>query len=154
MAQYQPFVLQVQRMKPHFSTGNGGQNPANGDSTDDDMHKHLLGGETSTPGENKKSKQSKFTGWRIFTGIFCLFALGLFFAVLASPLGHIDKMSNAKSMHLTRNTHAFTFWSLLPSQAYAENMEVQTYRVVDSVLDKKDVNHLEDHGFLIDGTDL
>jgi hypothetical protein len=30
-------------------------------------------------------------------------------------------------------------------------MEVQTYRVVDSVLDKTDVNHLEEHGFLIAG---
>ena len=149
MAQYQPFVLQVQRMKPHFATG---LTPADGqNSVAEETMPLNREGQDFTHGEHTKSKQSKFTVWRIFTGIFCLFALGLFFAVLAAPLGHIDKMSNAKSMHFTRNTHAFTFWSLLPSQAYAENMEVQTYRVVDSVLDKKDVNHLEDHGFLIAG---
>jgi len=145
MAQYQPFVLQVQRMKPQFSTGpNYVQNPGEEETTP------FVRQEYRTEQHNK-SEYQPWSWFRISTGAFCLFALALFFALLAVPLGHIDKMSNAKSMHFTRNTRAFTFWSLLPSQAYAENMEVQKYRVVDSVLDKKDVNDSEEHGFLIAG---
>ena len=85
-------------MKPLFATGEEGQQNAANSETEPMLYKS----ESHT-----KPKQVKYTWWRILTGILCAFALGLFFAVLVSPLGHIDKMSNAKSMHFTRNIHGY-----------------------------------------------
>lgn len=87
----------------------------------------------------------------VVTGVLCVAALVLFFILLGLPLGRIDKMTNTKSMHFTRNKNSYTWVSLFPSQAYMEKESIVTYRTVDGVLDKADVNPSEEHGFQIAG---
>jgi hypothetical protein len=147
MAQYQPFVLQVQRPGPKFSTGEGPE-----DQVALLYPKH---------GENKFKPASVVheenpshwgqRAWMVVTGALCVAALVLFFILLVLPLGRIDKMTNTKSMHFTRNKNSYTWVSLFPSQAYMEKQSIVTYSTVDGVLDKADVNPSEEHGFQIAG---
>ncbi len=87
----------------------------------------------------------------VVTDALCVTALVLFFILLVLPLGHIDKMTNTKSMHFTRNKNSYTWVSLFPSQTYMEKQSIVTYSTVDGVLDKADVNPSEAHGFQIAG---
>lgn len=146
MAQYQPFVLQVQRPGPKFNTGG------------EDVQTALLshnGSEkvfkaASAVHEENPSQWGQRV-WKVVTGVLCAAALLLFFILLVLPLGRTDKMTNTKSMHFTRNKNSYTWMSLFPSQAYMEKQSIVTYRTVDGVLDKADVNPSEKHGFQIAG---
>jgi hypothetical protein len=148
MAQYQPFVLQVQRPGQNFSTGNNN----NYKNNEVDTRPLLEDGKEYTPESNKSHTSSWSQRARmVVVGCLCVTALALFFTLFAVPLGRIDKMTNTKSMHFTRNKNAYTWMALFPSQAYMEKESIVTYRTVDGVLDKKDVDSSENHGFQIAG---
>lgn len=87
----------------------------------------------------------------VATAALCVVAFVLFLVLLVVPLGRTDKMTNTKSMHFARNKNSYTWVSLFPTQAYMEKQSIVTYRTVDGVLDKGDVNAAELHGFQIAG---
>jgi hypothetical protein len=102
MAQYQPFVLQVQRPGPKFSTGEK-----------IDKARLLTAEELANanaqvwkPGsEVQESSQSNYwqRAWMVATAALCVVAFVLFLVLLVVPLGRTDKMTNTKSMHFARN---------------------------------------------------
>jgi len=109
----------------------------------------MNGEQTHVPATKELKWKNKY--FRFCTGLACLTSVILFILLLTLPLGRIDKQANTKSMHYTLNNKAVNWWSLFPSQVYMENMQIQSYRVVDGNLDRLDVNEQENHGFQIAG---
>jgi hypothetical protein len=90
--------------------------------------------------------------WNVGMALLCLVSFVLFWLVVFWPQGRMNKWSNTKSMHFTRNKNSFSWVSIFPSQVYLEKQNAVMYRTVDGVLDKQDVSANEAHGFQITGS--